>query len=312
MFPERQHGPHKEWKDEVRFLDEIFHSAAAYTIGKVNGDHWLLYITSPSDVPDSPEIPRSILTDNKDDPAIDEQSHNISDTADAKGPLCDYTIEILMSQLSPEAGAPFFSTETDLDTPSEVCSKRGLELSTNLGISELFPPHLTTLDPYSFTPCGFSANALLKWGDAAHEDNFTYGTQQGRGGEGYYTIHVTPEAGWSYASFECNVPLRSRPSAQPDDIPDLKTLIRRVAKIFQPGRMTLTLFISCEDNNVEDEQGETPVDAAQRAFKAALTVPRLSGRNDDNQGSRKVYKRTDKINYEFGGYDLAFASFELR
>ena len=25
-----------------------------------------------------------------------------------------------------------------------------------------------------------------------------------------------------------------------------------------------------------------------------------------------LYKRTDKINYEFGGYDLAFATFELR
>jgi S-adenosylmethionine decarboxylase len=106
----------------------------------------------------------------------------------------------------------------------------------------------------------------------------------------------------------------------------LKTLIRRVVKIFQPGKLTLTLFISSEDNNnAEDEEGESAVEAAQRAFKAALTVPQLSsprssmttpilsGRLAENsQGGRRVYKRTDKINYEFGGYDLAFASFELR
>src|ERR1700761_4838458 len=49
FFPERQKGPHREWKDEVEYLDKIFPSGAAYTIGKMNGDHWLLYITYPPD-----------------------------------------------------------------------------------------------------------------------------------------------------------------------------------------------------------------------------------------------------------------------
>ncbi|KAJ7925152.1 S-adenosylmethionine decarboxylase [Mycena leptocephala] len=237
MFPERQLGPHRDWKHEVEFLDNIFPNGAAYTVGKVNGDHWLLYITGP---PDSE-------------------------------PILNSPSSILMSDLAPAARQPFFPSSDPEDTPSIDAQA----LSTSLGISDIFPSHLTALDAYSFSPCGYSANALIKWGtDPVSKINGTVG-------EGYYTIHVTPEEGWSYASFECNVPLpSSRPAPQdPKTIPDLLSLIRRVVTIFQPGRLSLTLFISSEDNE-----------------------------NDDGE----KYKRTDKINYEFGGYDLAFASFELR
>ena len=225
----------------------------------------------------------------------------------------DYTIEILMSRLSPEARAPFISeAELDSESGSELSSRKGLALSSAIGISNLFPSHLTTLDAYSFTPCGYSSNALIKRSGTSLAQP---GGQSGGdgGGDGYYTIHVTPEAGWSYASFECNVPLRNHASCQPEDIPDLKTLIRRVVKIFQPERLTLTLFISSEHNNADDEESETAIEAAHRAFKAALTRPWLASPNSFSMPSlgERFYKRTDKINYEFGGYDLAFASFEL-
>ena len=54
FFPERQKGPHREWKAEVEYLDGIFRDGAAYTVGKVNGDHWLLYMTRPTDKSDGP------------------------------------------------------------------------------------------------------------------------------------------------------------------------------------------------------------------------------------------------------------------
>ncbi|KAF7362015.1 PPM-type phosphatase domain-containing protein [Mycena venus] len=280
MFPERQLGPHRDWKHEVEFLDNIFPNGAAYTVGKVNGDHWLLYITGPPDAESIPGSPSSSLI--------------------AERPPPDYTIEILMRDLAPAARQPFFFPTPDAaDTPSTDAQA----LSTSLGISDIFPSHLTTLDAYSFSPCGYSANALVKWGTdpVAKTD-----------GEGYYTIHVTPEEGWSYASFECNVPLPpSRPS--PEDsttIPDLLSLIRRVVSIFQPRHLSLTLFISSEDN--ENEDGESAIEAAQRAFKAALIPPAVLGDKLSIATGLPEYKRTDKINYEFGGYDLAFASFELR
>lgn len=315
MFPERQLGPHRDWREEIDFLDRIFPGGAAYTIGKVNGDHWLLYITTPGEEnadggtrPNTPSeraingVDEEADTPGLDDPPAvdltDELSH-------------DYTIEILMTQLSPSACSHFMTSDHIPEAEELEPTSHALALSQEIGINELFPSHLTTLDAYSFQPCGYSSNALLKWRDDA-------GTNPARNGEGYYTIHVTPESGWSYASFECNVPLPTRPSEQAKHIPDLKTLIRRVVNIFQPGRLTLTLFVSSEGNNNAEEDGESAVEAAQRAFKTALTMPRgklgvsASAEPARTDGFSGVYKRTDKINYEFGGYDLAFATFELR
>jgi S-adenosylmethionine decarboxylase len=261
MFPERQHGPHREWTAEVEFLDKMFDNGAAYTVGKVNGDHWLLYMTSP---PAEGDEPMDSEAEGNDD-AQTNGNGSIKPPLSSSPP--DYTIEILMSKLSAPARRPFFFPSSD---PSPSHAK---DLSSDLGLASLFPADLTTLDPYAFEPCGYSANALVDCG----------------GGEGYYTIHVTPEEGWSYASFECNVPMSTTPSPN-TKIPDLETLIQRVIHIFQPGHLTLTLFISSSDEET------ATIDAAQKVFSKAL-----------GPGG---YSRTNKINYEFGGYDLAFASFE--
>ena len=207
-----------------------------------------------------------------------------------------------MSHLSPAASEPFFSPEfREENTPSTHAQA----LSFQTGISDIFPSHLTTIDAYSFTPCGYSSNALLKWSKQPLEDNY----DRPPAGEGYYTIHVTPENGWSYASFECNVPLPTLPVHEASSIPDLQTLVRRVVRIFQPAKLSLTLFISSVgNNNVEEDEGISAVEAAQRAFRSALNS--LPKANEGREGDL-VYKRTDKINYEFGSYDLAFASFEL-
>ncbi|KAG6864873.1 hypothetical protein C0991_006640 [Blastosporella zonata] len=286
MFPERQLGPHRDWKQEVEYLDNIFTTGAAYTVGKVNGDHWLLYLTNPEDG-NTPQIP-----------PVESKSSQLPP---------DYTIEILMSNLAASARTPFFSSLSPSDDPHAHATV----LSQSLGISDIFPSHLTNLDAYTFTPCGYSANALVKWGDESASIDGGDSLVKSRGSrEGYYTIHVTPEEGWSYASFECNVP--SHTSEKSRSTPDLKTLIQRVVNIFHPGRLSLTLFISSQDNDAAEES----VEAAQRAFKAALTDPtttrNFSHGPDLSNGCRlPIYKRTDKINYEFGGYDLAFASFEL-
>ncbi|KAG1735085.1 S-adenosylmethionine decarboxylase [Suillus paluster] len=318
MFPERQLGPHREWKDEVSFLDAIFPNGAAYTVGKVNGDHWLLYLTTPGQTgangetaPSSPDaFPLPPLQSENEE---ENETNQTLQHVESETPVTqDYTIEILMSNLSPKAREAFFMAPPVEDAPPENPSVIGRTLSSAIGISDLFPPHLTTLDAYAFTPCGYSSNALLKWGD---------GVEDGHEGEGYYTIHVTPEAGWSYASFECNVPLSTSSSSSAKDIPDLYTLIRRVVDIFQPGRLSLTLFISNVDNSsAEDDEGETAVEAAQRTFKSALTAQRhVSCSSSDSvtshrgkQSDRMLYRRTDKISYRFGGYNLAFASFECR
>ncbi|KAF9562782.1 adenosylmethionine decarboxylase [Agrocybe pediades] len=289
MFPERQYGPHRDWKQEVEYLDQYFTNGAAYTIGKVNGDHWLLYITGSdgfsSDV--HPHI------------------HHLA----SEDRHVDYTIEILMSDLSPKARQPFFFSDPISDGTDATPASQAADISEKLGITSIFPPSLTHLDAYAFQPCGYSSNALIKWGHESLEDDFehqlpTNGDAASHFGEGYYTIHVTPEEGWSYASFECNVPLSTSKISHSGKIPDLKSLVKRVVNIFEPGRITLTLFISSEDNDTGEELA---VEAAQKAFKVALTESPISFGSE-----QKTYRRTDKINYEFGGYDLAFASFELK
>lgn len=273
----------------------------------MNGDHWLLYITRPPGC--IPNSPTSVVRSPHGARLNGAKVHGTSDeaTVTPKAPVTDSTIEILMTHLPSTVSQAFhFPEEPGLSsTPFDKARK----ISSDLGITGLFPPQLTTLDSYAFSPCGYSANALLKWGETRSsraEDH-----DPGYGGEGYYTIHVTPEEGWSYASFECNVPLSPAPAPHSREIPDLGTLVRRVVGIFRPARLTLTLFISSAGNDeTEEEVGENAIDAAQRAFKDALTSNSTFPKNVGN-GHDGIYRRTDKINYDFGDYDLAFASFEL-
>lgn len=316
MFPEMQLGPHKDWRAEIEFLDNLLPNGSAYTVGKVNGDHWLLYLTAPGEsgsssnggtAPSSP-LSATHIGDTAESGAsgttLDTPAEDLSDDTD-EFVVSDYTIEILMTHLSPEGRAPFFS-KASTEEVEATAGHDALAISSEIGITNIFPSHITILDAYSFSPCGYSCNALLKWRPDA-------GQNPARHGEGYYTIHVTPEEGWSYASFECNVPLPTKPTDKPTSVPDLKTLIRRVVDIFRPGKLTLTLFVSSEDNDAaEEEEGESAIEAAQRAFKSALTFPAKRASNGDTNAFGRLYRRTDKINYEFGGYDLAFASFEVR
>ena len=77
-------------------------------------------------------------------------------------------------------------------------------------IDTIFPNAI--LDAYLFDPCGYSVNAILPKGH-------------------YFTIHITPEPGCSYVSFETNAPDSDYPS-----------LIKRVLNIFKPGQFILTFF----------------------------------------------------------------------
>jgi len=288
MFPDLQEGPHKDWQLEVDYLDKIFPGGAAYTIGKMNGDHWLLYITEPDGSPEASPTPES----------SPERTGAVLNHP-------DYTIEILMSGLSQKARDHFTFPEGTDPEDATLSLKQGLDLSAEIGVSQIFPPDLTTLDAFSFFPCGYSSNALIKWGEESLDSDCP--SQNHHSGEGYYTIHVTPEEGWSYASFECNVPLSLGDQAVPNiaKIPTLQSLIKRVVSIFQPSRLTLTLFISITES-------EGIIELAQSDFAAALQEVPESAFGYPLDGPGRRYKRTDKINYEFAGYDLAFASFELK
>jgi len=102
LYPNKQHGPHRSWRDEVRFLDKFFLGGSAYMIGKMNGDHWYLYTTGPDtqltppSTPDS-EFPTTYtrrLSVPKEEHGDDEQE--------------DETLEILMTDLDENNARQFY------------------------------------------------------------------------------------------------------------------------------------------------------------------------------------------------------------
>ena len=109
-------------------------------------------------------------------------------------------------------GARFFKAAH----PEVSGKKLALRMTSVTGIGDLLPG--VKVDDWAFEPCGYSMNGLRE--------------------RYYYTIHVTPESGFSYASFETNDPQYREPK-----------WVERIASAFQPTALTLTLTtrrVGCE------------------------------------------------------------------
>ncbi|RXM95042.1 S-adenosylmethionine decarboxylase proenzyme [Acipenser ruthenus] len=173
MKPAHQEYPHRNFQEEVEFLNEIFPirkefgiqiwqykmliftnpwnpyvsvslpDGAAYCMGRMNSDCWYLFTL---DVPENQEHKQ----------------------------LADQTLEVLMSDLDPAVMDQFFMK--DGVTANDVTRMSG--------IRDLIPG--SVIDATMFNPCGYSMNGMK-----------TDGT--------YWTIHITPEPEFSYVSFETNL-----------------------------------------------------------------------------------------------------------
>ncbi|KAH8929284.1 S-adenosylmethionine decarboxylase [Atractiella rhizophila] len=231
MFPEKQEGPHKDWQTEVEFLDKIFENGSAYTVGPMNGEHWLLYLTSTP----FPPSPLKIGINPASSPRLQDQ-----------------TLEILMSDLDDDHCKNFFQPPLSPILPSPISPSSnpspsighvlGTEVSQHLGIDRISSPekYITKLDSFLFEPCGYSANALVS--SAPSEDS-----AKDKGGEDfYYSIHVTPSPReHTYASYETNQCFTS--------VSEIEETINRVVKIFRPGRIVVTWFVERQE---EEEEGD--------------------------------------------------------
>lgn len=90
-----------------------------------------------------------------------------------------------------------------------------------LGIDELFSDF--QIDDFVFEPCGYSLNGIK--------------------GEDYITVHVTPEEGWSYVSFETSVDLTK----------DYPGLIEKIVEIMKPKSFDLVTFDMRAKLNLSDK-----------------------------------------------------------
>ncbi|GAA5859181.1 hypothetical protein JCM8547_008905 [Rhodosporidiobolus lusitaniae] len=355
MFPDRQKGPHKDWSQEMAFLDKLFENSSAYTVGRMNGDHWLLYITPPSDdvllpnalsssvtmQPANPETPLSALSASL-DTKPSAFPHNPAPSSSPSSSLLhkprfsphrpDQTLEIMMTQLSPAACQKFYHpsssasssyvTPLPADHPLVTGSEGdgdahalGAKLSDDIGLTAILPG--ATMDSFLFAPCGYSMNAV-------RDDR-------------YATVHVTPEEEYSYASFECNFDFDnlggaststsknngsagSVSSVEGDELEmdgvvssrapggrrseSLQTLIERVLAIFEPSKVSMTLFVSDDELAGSSESEGAEAGKKERAHEGMrqLLNPRLL----------ETYERVDRILYEFDGYALVYCVFQKK
>ncbi|KAL1970843.1 hypothetical protein VTN77DRAFT_2677 [Rasamsonia byssochlamydoides] len=314
LFPDRQRGPHRSWRDEVKALDKLFLNGSAYMIGKMNGEHWYLYLTEPYTCLTPPSSPK---------PETETKVLNIPEAKRSGSGDCeehDETLEILMTDLDEENAKQFYldhasavaeirqrKFEQDKDEPVDVFSNTSSDMSDPDSDGEhTLPPELTTeghalgtvvtescgladvypaskypdsrIDAYLFTPCGFSANGVIPAPD-------------GQSGTHYFTVHVTPEPHCSYASFETNVPHQQNGQETAD-------IVKHVVDIFKPGRFTVTLFEAKADREYADECLSPKLVDRQAALRAAK-MEQIPG-----------YRRVDRIVHDLDGYDLVFRYYE--
>lgn len=105
LFPDKQTGPHRCWEKEVEFLDGIFESGSAYIVGKMNGDHWYLYLTPPHT-----KITSKITEDNANGHI---KTRSLTSTGSSNSlqdgrANSDETLEILMTDLDQEKARQFY------------------------------------------------------------------------------------------------------------------------------------------------------------------------------------------------------------
>lgn len=118
----------------------------------------------------------------------------------------DQTLELIMVDLDDKVMSIF----------TQACSSSAREASQKSGIDKLFPGQQLQMDDFLFDPCGYSMNGYLKSGH-------------------YVTIHITPEAEFSYVSFETNAPQTS-----------YMDLIHKVLRLFGPNKFMMTIFANEE------------------------------------------------------------------
>lgn len=329
LFPDKQRGPHRSWKQEVKYLDDMFDGGSAYMVGKMNGDHWYLYITSPNQTFTPPLTPESEMNEQ---PVT--RLSILSGMGGTALERSDETLEILMTDLDTENAKQFYLSHASAVASDKVAAEvhkarlnamddidgmsppldevdvfdngsdsdlhsdhvgpveegltteghaLGTVVSENCGLSDVYPTSLypdARVDAYLFSPCGFSANGVIPAPPSAEEDQSN--------ASHYFTVHVTPEPGFSFASFETNVPggQNGRTTAE---------IIEHVVGIFNPGRFSVTLFEA-------KGKGANPY-GVRNGEATHLAVQKLV---DPVRG----YRRVDRIVHDFEDYDLVFRFYE--
>ena len=153
----------------------------------------------------------------------------------------DRVLNIMMFDIDQDVAQTFYYDRYEArvgpdETDEEATKRISMEQTKSAGIDTLVPG--ATIDPRAFEPCGYSMNAILF--------------------RSYSTMHITPEEGSSYASFETNQKLKN-----------YTPLISNVVRAFKPKRFCLTMMA---DQGGLAEMGKNPLFSGG-ASSAKIDVP---------------------------------------
>ncbi|KAJ8637177.1 hypothetical protein MRB53_011444 [Persea americana] len=119
-----------------------------------------------------------------------------------------YTLEMCMTRLDRKLASVFYKTQTSTAALMTDAS----------GIRKILPG--SEISDFEFDPCGYSMNSIE--------------------GSAISTIHVTPEDGFSYASFEA--------AGYDLNAADLSQLVERVLNCFQPEEFSIAVHVDTSAN----------------------------------------------------------------
>eukprot|EP00978_Attheya_sp_CCMP212_P024745 scaffold78239_cov46-Attheya_sp.AAC.3 len=185
----------------------------------------------------------------------------------------DRVLNIMMFDIDEDVAETFYFDKYDAkshkdETDEEAVRRISHEQTKKAGIDRLCPGAM--IDPRAFEPCGYSMNAILY--------------------HSYYTMHITPEDGSSYASFETNQKVTSYTS-----------LINNVVRTFRPKRFVMTLMA---DEGGLMEMSENPLTGSSLSAKLVVPSgkPKVTGKAslNGNITGDMIYKRSSlaSINVE--------------
>lgn len=176
----------------------------------------------------------------------------------------DRVLNIMMFDIDPKVTQLFYYDgykrgDGANESKDEEVTRISKEQTVASGINNLCPGAI--IDPRAFEPCGYSMNAILF--------------------HSYSTIHITPESGSSYASFETNQKVGS-----------YRALMNNVVRTFRPKRFVVTLLA---DEGGLRQLEENPLTGT--GAEAKIVIPPLKGSSENPAGgssktSSMIYKRS--------------------
>jgi S-adenosylmethionine decarboxylase len=127
IFPHLQPSPHKNFQEEVDYLDQFFAPhGVGQIVGPLKGDHWYLYMADLQPHSRLFKHPRSVTK--------------------------QQTVEIMMHDLDQEVMQQFIRSDSNKHLSS-------FDITRRAGIADILPE--SVIDAFQFEPCGYSMNGLL-------------------------------------------------------------------------------------------------------------------------------------------------------